>query len=156
REDLAPHSAVEHVPAVLRNIDAAYTHARFDFLTSEVRDTDEPRFPLANHVIERAHGLLEPRHVVRPVDQVHVHVVGTEIREALLDASHAAGAAGVAEVWLVAVSDAKLGDDDRVPAAPPKRLPERAFRSTRPVPLGGVEAVDAEFECPRDRPGEFR
>ena len=55
-------------------------------------------------------------------------------------------AAGVPEVRLVPIADAELGDDDRVPAPPAERLPERALGGTHPVPLGGVEAVDAEVE----------
>src|SRR4030095_11643693 len=156
REDVALHAPVEQVPAVLAHVDAPHLHARFDLVPLGVREAHEPGLPLADDVLEGPHRLLEGRHVVGPVDEVDVDAVGTEVLEALLDRRHAARAARVAEVRLVPVADAELGDDDRVPAPRPERLPERALRSAQPVALGGVEAVDAEGERPPDGPGELR
>ena len=127
-----------------------------DLLPLEVRDADEAGLPLAHDVLEGAHRLLERGPVVGPVHEVDVDAVGAEVLEALLDRCHDACAAGVAEVRLVPISDAELGDEDRVPAAPAERPSERALRRAEAVPLGGVEAVDAEVERAPDGAGEFR
>ena len=87
---------------------------------------------------------------VGPVHEVHVDVVGAEVLQALVDRREHALAAAVAEVRLVPVVHAELGDDDRLVAAAAERPPERLLRSADAVALGGVEAVDAEVERPPD------
>src|SRR5207245_1987994 len=65
-------------------------------------------------------------------------------------------AAAVAEVRLVSVVHPELGDDDRFVTAAAERLSERALGGSHAVPLGGVEAVDAEVERASDGADELR
>src|SRR5215469_10094474 len=156
REDVALHALVEQVPAVLGDVDAPHAHACLDLTPPEVRDADEAGFSLTDDVLEGAHGLLDGRDGVGPVDEVDVDAVGAEVLEALLDRLHAAGATRVAELRLVPISDAELGDDDRVPAPWAECPSERALGGAHPVALGGIEAGDAEVEGSSDGPGELR
>ena len=153
REDLALHPAIEHVPAVLRDVDATDAHAGFDVCLLEVRHTDEAGLARLHDVVERLHRLLERRLAIGPVHDVDVDVVGTELLEALVDRRLDPLAAAVAQVRLVAVAHAELGDDDRLVAPRAQRLAECLLR--RAVALGGVEAVDAEVERPADRAAEL-
>ena len=59
--------------------------AGLDLLGLEVGEPDEADLAVADQVVERAHGLLERRVPVGPVDHVHVDVVGAEALEALVD-----------------------------------------------------------------------
>ena len=102
------------------------------------------------------HRLLERRHPVGPVHEVDVDVVGAEVLQALVDRRDDALAAAVAQVRLVAVVHAELGDDDRLVATLAERLAERAFGGAHAVALGGVEAVDAEVERAADGAHELR
>ena len=150
------HAAVEHVPAVLHDVDAPHGHARLDLLELEVREADESDLAFAHDVVERLHRLLERGQAVGPVHEVDVDVVGAEVLQALVDRRDDALAAAVAEVRLVPVVHAELGDDDRLVAAPAERLAERALGSAHAVALGGVEAVDAEVERAPDGAHELR
>src|SRR5215470_18690649 len=156
REDLALHAPVEHVPAVLGDVDAPHTPAGLNLLAFEVRNADEARLSLTDDVLEGAHRLFERRLRIGPVHQVDVDAVGAEVREALFDRGHDPRPAGIAQLRLVPVADTELRDDDDVLSPPAERPRERAFRGAESVALGGVEAVDAEVERPCDGACELR
>ena len=107
-------------------------HTRLDLVAFEVRQTHEPHLALADDVVERAHRLLERGQPVGPVHEVDVDVIGAEVLQALVDRRDPRSRAAVAEVRLVLVVHAELGDDDRLVAAAPQCLPERVFDAPMP------------------------
>ena len=81
REDFPLHPAVEHVPAVLHDINAPQPHAGFQLSEAKIRYTDIARFALADDVVENAHRLLE-RHVwIGPVNEIDIDVISGEIAD---------------------------------------------------------------------------
>ena len=61
REALLLLTAVEHVIAHLRDVDAAGAHALGQQGAGEVRDAHEAGAAGGRHLVERAHGLLDRR-----------------------------------------------------------------------------------------------
>jgi hypothetical protein len=155
REDVGLHPAVEHVPAVLHDVDPAHRHARLDLFELEVRKTDVAHLAFAHDAVERLHRLLERSETVGPVHEVHVDVVGAEVLQALVDRVDYALGAAVAQVRHVLVVHPELGDDDRFVAPLPQRLAERPLGRAHPITLGRVEAVDTEIERARHRAVEL-
>src|SRR5262249_54765082 len=143
REDLPLHAAVEHVPAVLHDVDAPEGHAGLQLLQPEVRHADVAGLALADGLVARPHGFVEWRDDLWPVQQIDVDVMRPEILQAVVEGGRQAPARAVAAVGGVRVADAALGDHDD--ALPPlaERLGQRALRDTHAIRLGGVEAIDA-------------
>src|SRR5207248_6426574 len=137
------------------DIDAPHLHARRDLLALEVREADEADLPILHELVEGAHRLLERDGAVRPVHEIDVDVVGAEVLEGLVDRGEGSLPAAVPKVRLVAVVHPELADDDRLVPPASERLAEGSFRRTHAVPLGRVEAVDAEVERPPYRPGKL-
>src|SRR5262249_43982873 len=105
-----------------------------------------PHLALSHDVVEGAHGLVERRVGIRPMDEVHVDVVRVQALQALLDRRDDAPTGRVATGRPVGIAHAELGHDHDL--APPlaERLPQRPLRDAHAVRLGGVEAVDASIE----------
>ena len=129
-QDLALHASVEQVQAVLRRrrrVGSACTprcSSRVKFETPTNRALPS-RTTSSSALIVSSNGVV----AVGPVDEVHVDVVGTEVLQALVDRREDALAAAVAEVRLVGVPGAELGDDDRLVAT----AAERAARAPAPT-----------------------
>src|SRR4051794_14359826 len=155
RQDLRLHATVEHVPAVLHDVDAPHGHARFDLFELEVRQAYETHLALLHDLVERSHRLFERRVPVGPVHEIHVDVVGPEVLQALVDRREHPLTAAVAQVRLVAIVHADLRDDAGLVAPRAKRFGQRALRRAHPVALGRVEAVDAEIQRAPDGPLEL-
>ena len=153
RERLALLAPVQHVIAHLRDVDAARAQALLDHGAREVRHADEANAPGGHHLLERAHGLLERRVGVGPVDEEHVHPVGAQALQARVDFAEDVGAAGVAQRPGLAGRrhlHAALGDEDDVAAVPVERAGHHFLRVAGAVGGRGVHAVDAAVEGAMD------
>ena len=147
---LAP---VEHVIAHLRDVDAPGAHALGHHGAGEVRDADEADAPGGHHLLEPAHGLLEGRARVRPVDEEHVHPVGAETLQARVDLAQDIGAARVPQGPGLAGGrrlHPALGDEDDVLAAAREGAPDDLLGVAAAVGRRGVHAVDAALEGAMD------
>jgi len=78
RKNFLLHAPVEHIPAVLHDIDAPRLHARFDLAELEVGKSYRLDLALLDEVIEGAHRLFEWHVTVRPVNEVDIDVVSLE------------------------------------------------------------------------------
>src|SRR6516165_513719 len=145
-ENFALHAAVEHVPAILHDVDMAQPHAILDLRQAKVRYADIARLTLPHDVVEGAHCLFERRVWVGPVHEVYVEVICLQPLQALLDRRHDPRAAAVAAVGHFLVADAELGDDDDIPAAVAERPRQGLFRHSHAVGFGSVEARDAVID----------
>ena len=126
-------------------------HAGLDLVDLEVRDADE-RGPFPPRRRRRARSIVSSNGVSRSGQctmYTSTRSVPRFLRLLSIEAMHPLAAA-VAQVRLVPVVHAELGDDDRLVPARAERLAERALGRAHAVALGGVEAVDAEVERPPD------
>src|SRR6516162_3340539 len=142
-EDLSLHAPVEHVPAILHDVDRAQPHAVLDLRQAKVRDSDKSRLALPYDVVERSHRLVEWCSGVGPVHEENVDMVGLQPLQALFDRRQDPGAAAVAAAGHFLVADAEFGDDRDIPAAAAERPRQGLFRHSHTIGLGGVEAGDA-------------
>src|SRR5262249_28269169 len=147
RVDLFLHAPVEHVPTVLRHVDPSRLHAGLNLTQAEVGDANGAHLPLLNQIVEGTHRFLKRSVHVWPVDHIHVHVVSIEILHALLDRGYDTLAATVTELRRFFVTDAELRHDECFLAAITEGLRQRSLRGAETIPLGGIEAVNAQVEC---------
>ena len=148
---LAP---VEHVIAHLRHIDAARAHALRDHRAGEVRHTDEAGASGRHHVVERAHGVVERRARIRPVDEQHIDPVGAQAFQARVDLAEDVGAARIAqrpELTGRRRLHPALGDEDDVAPVLLERARHDLLRVPGPVGWRRVHAVHALVEGAVDR-----
>src|SRR6516162_501083 len=118
-KDLRLHAAVEHVPGVLHDVDAAQPHRLCDLRQTEIRHADITRLALPYDVVERGHRLVERRIGIGPMYEINFDMVGSEPPQALVDRREDARPAAVTAVWHFLVADAEFGCDHDIVAASP-------------------------------------
>ena len=152
RIHLPPHPPVEHIPAVLHDIDPPQLHAGFKLREAKVRHADVARLALPDDVVERAHGFLERRVQIGPVHQVNIDMIGVEIAQTLLDRGHDARAAAVAAIGRLGITDADLGDDADIAPARTESATQRLLGNAHAVGFSGIETVNARRRARGARP----
>src|SRR6266851_3172781 len=151
RKDLALHPSVEHMPAILYDIDAANLHAGFELGEAKIRHADIAHLALLDDVIEGAHRLFERRVDIRPMHQIDIDVIGLQVPQALLDRRHYPLTTAVAPVRRLVVADPELGHHNDIAAARPERPRQRLLGDAHAIGFGSIKAVDAAVDRPLHR-----
>src|SRR5262249_15119272 len=145
-EDLRLHAPVEHVPAILHHIHPTQPHTGFELRQAEIGHANVARLALLDNGVESAHGFLEGRVDVRPMDQIHVDIVRLEVLQALLNRGHDALATAVATVGGLVVAYPEFGHNIDVLPALPKGPRQGLFGRAHTIGFRGVKAVDADID----------